>query len=65
MWQELIVGAVVLAAAVSLAWRYLPARWRSKAARLHPSLQTAASKGGGCGGCSSCGGDSCSDTRKS
>lgn len=63
MWQELIVGVIVLFAAVSLVWRYLPARWRSKAAGLHPSLAPAA-KSGSCGGCSSCGGDSCSDTRK-
>jgi hypothetical protein len=25
MWQELIVGAIVLVAAVSLAWRFMPA----------------------------------------
>ena len=36
MWQELIVGVIVLVAAVSLVWRYLPAGWRSKAARVHP-----------------------------
>jgi len=63
MWQELIVGAIVLVAALSLAWRYLPAGWRSKAARLHPSLAPAA-RSASCGGCSACGGDSCSDTRK-
>ena len=63
MWQELIVGVIVLLAAISLVWRYLPARWRSKAAGLHPSLAPAA-KSGSCGGCNSCGGDSCSDTRK-
>ena len=63
MWQELIVGVIVLVAAVSLVWRYLPAGWRNKAARLHPSLAPVA-KSGSCGGCSSCGGDSCSDTRK-
>ncbi|GAB2475383.1 hypothetical protein GCM10027082_28230 [Comamonas humi] len=58
--QELIVGVIVAAAAVSLVWRYLPARWRSKAGRLHPSLAPKSSSG--CGGCSACGGDSCSDT---
>lgn len=63
MWQELIVGAVVLVAAASLTWRYVPASWRNKLARVHPSLAPAA-KGGSCGGCSACGGDSCSDTRK-
>lgn len=63
MWQELIVGAIVLVAAVSLTWRYVPASLRSKLGRIHPSLAPAA-KGGSCGGCSSCGGDSCSDTRK-
>ncbi|MDR3066173.1 MULTISPECIES: hypothetical protein [Comamonas] len=63
MWQELIVGAIVLVAAVSLAWRFMPAGLRSKLMRVHPSLAPAA-RGGRCGGCSACGGDSCSDTRK-
>ncbi|MEG2999152.1 MAG: hypothetical protein RR855_01245 [Comamonas sp.] len=64
MWQEIIVGLIVAAAAASLLWRYLPARWRQRAGRVHPALAPAA-KSGSCGGCSACGGDSCSDTRKS
>ncbi|QOQ81249.1 MULTISPECIES: hypothetical protein [Comamonas] len=63
MWQELIVGAIVLVAAVSLAWRFMPAGLRSRLTRVHPSLAQAG-KSGSCGGCSACGGDSCSDTRK-
>lgn len=38
MWQNIIVGLVVALAAVSLVWRYLPARWRVKAGQLHPAL---------------------------
>ena len=56
--QEIIVGLIVAVAAVSLVWRYLPVRWRQKAARLHPAL---APKASGCGGCSACSGDSCAD----
>ena len=64
MWQELIVGTIVVVAAISLTWRYVPASLRQKLARVHPALAPAA-KSGSCGGCSACGGDSCSDTRKS
>lgn len=63
MWQNIIVALIVAVAAASLVWRYLPAGWRRKAGRLHPSLAPGES-GGSCGGCSACGGDSCSDTRK-
>ena len=63
MWQELIVGAIVLVAAVSLAWRFVPTGLRNRLTRVHPALAPAA-KGDSCGGCSACGGDSCSDTRK-
>lgn len=62
MWQEIIVGAIVLVAALSLLWRYVPRSWRQRAGKVHPVLAPAAS--GRCGGCSACGGDSCSDTRK-
>lgn len=64
MWQELIVGAIVVVAAISLTWRYVPASLRQKLARVHPA-QAPAAQSGSCGGCSACGGDSCSDTRKS
>lgn len=60
MWQNIVVALIVAAAALSLIWRYLPARWRRKAAQVHPAL--APGQGSGCGGCSACGGDSCSDT---
>jgi len=59
MWQNIIVALIVVVAAASLVWRYLPARWRQKAGRLHPAL---APKASGCGGCSACDGDSCADT---
>lgn len=62
MWQNIIVGVIVVVAAVSLVWRYLPASWRLKAGQLHPSL--APKDGGGCGGCSACGGDSCAPDRR-
>ena len=62
MWQNIIVGVIVMVAAVSLVWRYLPARWRLKDGQLHPSL--AHKDGGGCGGCSACGGDSCAPDRR-
>lgn len=62
MWQNIIVGVIVVVAAVSLVWRYLPARWRLKAGQLHPSL--APKDGGGCGCCSACGGDSCAPDRR-
>lgn len=63
MWQNVVVGVIVVLAVASLLWRYVPARWRSQAGRVHPSLAPKA-KGGSCGGCSACGGDSCLDTRK-
>lgn len=63
MWQEIIVGLIVALAAVSLLWRYLPASWRQRAARVHPALAPVA-KSGSCGGCSSCGGDSCAPSAK-
>lgn len=62
MWQNIIVGLIVALAAVSLVWRYLPARWRHKAGEIHPAL--APKTGGGCGGCSACGGDSCAPDKK-
>lgn len=62
MWQNIIVGVIVVVAVVSLVWRYLPVRWRLKAGQLHPSL--APKDGGGCGGCSACGGDSCAPGRR-
>ncbi|WP_103018301.1 hypothetical protein [Alicycliphilus denitrificans] len=56
MLQELIVVLIVAAAVAYVAWRYLPAAWRQRLGRVHPSL---AQGPGGCGsgdGCSSCGG---------
>lgn len=63
MWQEWIVGLIVVLAVVSLLWRYVPVRWRQRAGQVHPALAPA-SKSSSCGGCSGCGGDSCSDSRK-
>ena len=56
-WQHvkaIRVGFVL----ATLLWRYLPASWRQRAARLHPALAPVA-KGSSCGGCSACEGDSC------
>ncbi|MBP7647953.1 MAG: hypothetical protein KA751_14530 [Comamonas sp.] len=64
MWQEWTVGLIVAVAVVSLLWRYLPARWRQQAGRMHPALAQATAKGGGCGGCSGCGGSSCAPAAK-
>lgn len=56
MAQQLIVGLIVVAAALYLAWRYLPGRWRRGLARVHPGLAEAPGCGSGGGhGCSSCG----------
>jgi len=59
MWQEWMVGVIVLAAVVSLLWRYLPARWRQRAGRLHPALAPVVASSGSCGGCSGCNGEHC------
>ena len=60
--QEFVVALIVAVAALSLVWRFMPGRWKQRLARIHPALAPAA-KEGGCGSCSACGGDSCSDTR--
>lgn len=66
MWQEILVGIIVVAAVAALLWRYLPARWRARVARIHPALAAAGHSGGGCGsGCGGCSGSSsCAASRK-
>lgn len=64
MWQEILTGVIVAAAALALAWRWLPRRWRARAARVHPALEAAAPPGSGCGGCHACGGERCAPARK-
>jgi len=70
MTQQLIVGLIVLVAALSAAWRWMPVGWRRAAARQlaagsqrvglvnkQQADQLAASlaKSSGCGACDSCG----------
>lgn len=62
MWQDIIVGLIVAAAALALLWRWLPRRWRARAARVHPAL-AATADGGGCGDCKACGGGRCGGGR--
>jgi len=64
MWQELIVGVIVLLAALYAGAKYLPAAWRralvhrlSKGgtqSRLVTWLDTSASCGSGCDSCNTC-----------
>lgn len=62
MAQQLIVGLIVAAAALYVAWRYLPGRWRRGLARVHPGLAEApgcsSGDGGACSSCRSCAGQS-------
>ncbi len=55
MAQQIIVALIVVVAALYVAWRYLPERWRQGLQRVHPSLAQAPGCGGSDGGCSSCG----------
>jgi hypothetical protein len=72
MTQEIIVGLIVAAAAISALWRWMPAGWRRSAAgKLAAGSQRAGlvdaerarqladslAKSSGCGACDSC--DSC------
>lgn len=50
MAQQIIVVLIVIAAALYVAWRYLPRRWRERL-----GLAPASGCGGDDGGCSSCG----------
>ncbi len=56
MAQEIIVGVIVVLAAAYVVWKWMPARWRSRLGRVHPTLAQST----GCGGCSSCDSGSCS-----
>lgn len=52
--QEVIVALIVLAALVFAVWRFMPARWRQRAAaRL--GLGPGAASAGSCHACDDCG----------
>ncbi|MDA8447053.1 FeoB-associated Cys-rich membrane protein [Paracidovorax valerianellae] len=55
MAQEIIVGVIVVLAAAYVVWKWMPARWRSRLGRVHPTLAQST----GCGGCSSCDSGGC------
>ena len=70
MTQNIIVALIVLAAALSAAWRWMPAGWRRTAARKlamgsqraglvdearAEQLAASLAKTSGCGSCDSCG----------
>ena len=56
MAQDIIVGLIIAAAALYVAWRYMPHRWRQRLGRVHPGLAQSPGCGGGSdGACSSCG----------
>ena len=64
MWQDILTAVIVAVAALALLWRWLPQRWRARAARVHPALAPMAKTGGGCGGCNACAGDRCAPAHK-
>ena len=37
MWQDILTAVIVAVAALALLWRWLPQRWRARAARVHPA----------------------------
>lgn len=70
MTQELTVGLIVIVAALSAAWRWMPSGWRHRAARgvaagtqragladqaRADRIAAALGKTSGCGSCDSCG----------
>ncbi|SFG38933.1 hypothetical protein SAMN05518865_111190 [Duganella sp. CF458] len=66
MWQEIIVGIIVAAAALHAARKYLPAAWRQQIVyalsrrglsqeKLARFFNTESSCGSGCGSCGGCG----------
>jgi len=79
MTQELIVGLIVVAAALSAAWRWMPVGWRRAAARQLAAgshrvglvgkdraeqLAASLAKSSGCGACDSCGACGTTDMKK-
>ena len=52
MWQQTIVGTIVLVAVLYALWYWLPAGLRKRLGRVQKNLGQAP----GCGACSSCGG---------
>lgn len=61
--QEIIVGLIVVLAALALVLRLMPSALKRKLAQAHPAL-AGISKESGCGSCNSCGGDSCAPAPK-
>lgn len=70
MGQQLIVGLIVVAAALYAVWRWMPGRWRRSAAQKlaagshragwvdqakADALAASLAKSSGCGSCDSCG----------
>ena len=66
MWQEIIVGIIVAAAALHAARKYLPAAWRQQIVyalsrrglpqeKLARFFKTESSCSSGCGSCGGCG----------
>ena len=53
MAQNLVVGLIVIAAALYVAWRYLPKRWLQRLG-VKPAPDCDGDDGG-CGSCGSCG----------
>jgi hypothetical protein len=79
MTQQLIVGLIVLVAALSATWRWMPVGWRRAAARQLAAgsqrvglvdkeradrLAASLAKSSGCGACDSCGACGKTDTKK-
>lgn len=52
MWQDIVVGAVVLLAGLYALWYWLPAVLRRRLGAVRPAL----AQKPGCGSCSDCGG---------
>lgn len=52
MWQEILVYAIVIAAAVYAVWRLMPAAWRQRLGG-QPGGCGDGSGGGGCSNCPS------------
>ena len=52
MWQQWIVGLIVVLAGVYALWYWMPASWRKPLGRLQKKLGEAP----GCGACSDCSG---------
>jgi hypothetical protein len=59
--QTLLMGLIVVAAAVYAAWYWMPAAWRARLGRVHNALAAAPACGAcesSCGGCAKAAGES-------